>query len=222
MIASVVMTACSMSNDDTQLRKDGYNIVVTFDCGKYANETVSAYEDAKTIQYGDVSVDERSNFIMGQISIENAPVRKFYFQENACVFEPGAIGQVGEPLMAGRVFAGWYLASVVEYKLDENGNPLKDKWGQFVYNQVVPQADDVKWDFTNSVGDYSTHPYAVTKYVYDATQPFDAQVTVGGQTVTNGTQYTDEQLGYNAENGYNIYLYARWTVQQRFFIESRL
>lgn len=222
MVMTLLLAACSMVVDDSILRKDGYNIVVSFDCGKYENKTVSTEEDALPIQYGEVSIKERSQFNIGMLEVADYPVRSYYFnQENACVMEPGTIQQIPKPTLLDRVFDGWYIASVVAYQLDENGNPIKNKLGQYEYGGAVPQADDIKWDFANdTIGSYANHPYAVTKFVYDATKPFDAQVEVGGQTVTNGTQYTDEQLGYSEENGFNIYLYARWNVQPKFVVKA--
>ena len=221
MIVSVlVMTACTQITDDTNLRREGYNIVVLFDCGRYSNETRTSDQDAAEILYGDISVEEKTNYVVA--TIENYQVRKYYYnKQDAYIPEPGTVNGIPETLLKDRVFEGWYLASVLEFKLDENGNPIKNNVGQYEYGAVVPQDTDQKWDFNTTLGTYENHPAVATKYVYDSSKPLDAQVTVNGQTVTNCVEMTDEQLGYNEKNGFNIHLYAKWSVEEQYVVKAQ-
>jgi len=223
LLAVLCLTACAQVDEEAELRKDGYNIVVTFDCGNYAKRTVTPYEDAEKIQYGEVAVENNKDFIIGHIGIESYSVRSFFYNSTeACVFEPGQIEQIKKASLVDRVFVEWRVATVVEYKLDSNGQPIKNAYGQYEYGKVVPQDTDVAWDFSQQLGSYQNNPYAVRTFVYDGTKSLEAQVTVNGQTTTNGTTYTDEQLGYGENKGFNIYLYAVWNVQPKFVVEADL
>ena len=223
LFAALCLTACAQVDGEAELRKDGYNIVVTFDCGNYVNRAVTAYEDAEKIQFGEIAVEDKMNFIIGHIGIEGSPVRSFYYNTNeVCLFEPGKIEQIKKPSLADRVFVEWRVATVVEYKLDSNGQPIKNAYGQYEYGKVVPQDTDVAWDFSQQLGSYQNNPYAVRTFVYDGTKSLEAQVTVNGQTITNGATYTDEQLGYGENKGFNVYLYAVWNVQPKFVVEADL
>ena len=220
-VAVLTLAGCTIGGDDSQLRKEGYNIVVVFDCGRYENQAKTAHEDAAVIEYGNVSLDEESAYNRG--IMENYQVREYYFNvENGYIPEPGKSTQsIPSPQLRSRVFVGWYVASVVAYKLDDNGNPIKNSVGQYEYGGVVPQESDQLWDFSATYGSYESHPAAATKFVYDATKPLDAMVEVGGQTVTNCTTHTDEELSYNKDDGFYVYLYAKWNVQKEFVIEAQ-
>jgi hypothetical protein len=194
-----------MLKDDSKLRAEGKNIVISYDCGRYSSAPVTLDEDVKPILYGKVSKDDESKFKVGRMG--NYQIRNVYCTENSAAPKPGVTGiELTHPAMDRHTFVGWYVASVIKWKTNEDGEFLRNKYGQKVYDYCIPQESDIAWDFnTMRVGTYEDHPYAQVFTLKDY-ENFDIN-NIGPDDLV---EETDESLGYNAESGYNIYLYAKW------------
>ena len=210
LIAATITILCgcegNILKDDSQLRKEGKNIVVSYDCGRYNNTAFDVDKDVEPILYGKVSKDDEHKFQVGRMA--NYQIRSVYCTEDSKAPQPGQQDvTLSLPAIARRVFDGWYVASVIKWKTgDEQDGFLRNKWGQKVYDYCIPQEDDIKWDFTTmSVGDYETHPFAQVYTLKDY-----ENIDIHNVTADDLVAETDDTLGYNAENGFNIYLYAKW------------
>ena len=106
------------------------------------------------------------------------------------------------------------VASVIKWKTNDNDEVLRNKYGQKVYDYCIPQENDIEWDFeTMRVGTYENHPYAQV-YTLKDYKNFDIN-NIGPDDLI---EETDETLGYNAESGFNIYLYAKWKHEGYFVV----
>lgn len=242
IIAAVaVMTACTNTGNEDKIRAEGYNVKVVLDCGKYSSEEIDDYSYGWETEYGETSNSEKSNYFLGKIGEQNVVYRNT--KNGSLVQEPA---DTDKATLYDREFLGWYVASVVAYKLDEDGNPVKNEYGQYAYGAVVPQDDDVKFDFSKDYlslyTDGSLSKYIATKYVYDANSAFDAKNVVVGKVAIEGNNRVDyvggkivevngvdyaladdpaAALGYSEENGYNVYLYAKWRGKTKFVVEAQ-
>lgn len=246
--AVALLTACTITGNDAKIRSEGYNVRVVMDCGKYSSEEISLYDEGWDTVYGETSLSDDGKYFLGKVGEQN--VLYFNAKNGDPVQEQAEQkGTQKTPLVTlnDRELVGWYIASVVAYKLDENGDPIKNAYGQYEYGAVVPQDTDVEFDFKNDRlslynVDGTLSKFIATKYVYDADSSFDATDVVvgkvaiegsnridyvGGKTVeTNGVDYATfddpaAELGYSEENGYNVYIYAKWRGKTKFVVESQ-